>query len=89
MTNKLRISISILLILAILVSFYFLLPFKIFAKAYLLISIAALAYLVKLVLFNYVSLELIYKKSKETATGAGMLAVSFSIFLLGILNFIK
>ena len=89
MTTKYKITISIVLILAILISFYFLLPVKIFTKTYLLFSIAALSYLIKLVLFDYVKLELIYKKSKETATGAGMLAVSFSIFVLGILNFIK
>jgi sugar phosphate permease len=57
-------------------------PYKLLLAAGVLIS-------VKELLFSYVDLKVVYKKARETATGAGMLCIAASIMFLAVLNFLN
>lgn len=43
----------------------------------------------KLVFFDFVDFRLIYKKARETATGAGLVFIASAIFVFAFLDFLK
>lgn len=66
---------------------YFL-PYDAQIKLTLSVIVLGALYLIKDFCFSFINFEHIYKKAKETATGAGMILISASIVVLGILSII-
>jgi len=66
---------------------YFL-PYTAQIKLTLSVIVLGALYLIKEFCFSFLNFEHIYKKAKETATGAGMILISASIVVLGILSII-
>lgn len=89
MIDKLKSPWTVMFLIVVLTVCAIIFPYPYLVKPYLLTVVILTLYLIKLVAFDYINLELVYKKAKETATGAGMLVVSFSIVILAILNFIS
>lgn len=75
----------VFLFLGILVYF---LPYEALVKLSLSIIALGVVYLIKEISFSFINIEHIYRKAKETATGAGMILISASIIVLGILSII-
>lgn len=87
--NLIKKYLPILVILIAIMLLVYLIPYTSLIKLYILSIVIFILYLIKLLFFDYVSLSLIYKKAKETATGAGMILISISIIIFAILNTIN
>lgn len=56
---------------------------------YTIAQAVVVLWLLQQLFFQYLDLGLIYKKARETATGAGMVFISMSVLIAAILNFLK
>lgn len=77
---------GILFLLLALLTYF--LPYSAQIKLTLSVIVLGALYLIKEFCFSFLNFEHIYKKAKETATGAGMILISASIVVLGILSII-
>lgn len=82
--------IRLLLVLGIALAIFISLLYPVaLTMPYKLLMAAGVLITAKELLFSYVDLRLVYKKARETATGAGMLCIAASIMFLAVLNFLN
>ena len=75
-------------VFTLLIILTYFLPYSEQIKLTLSVIVLGALYLIKEFWFSFLNFEHIYKKAKETATGAGMILISASIVVLGILSII-
>ena len=82
--------IKLLLVAGIVIALFLSLTFPVaMTMPYKLLMAAGVLIVFKEVFFSYVDLKVVYKKARETATGAGMLYIAASIMFLAVLNFLN
>jgi len=82
--------IKLLLVVGIVIALFLSLTFPVaMTMPYKLLMAAGVLIVFKEVFFSYVDIRVVYKKARETATGAGMLFIAISIMFLAVLNFLN